>query len=310
MSQRSEWILVTPELAERWLEKKAPNRALNDNLALEYALAMEAGSWEQTHQGIAFDDAGRLVDGQHRLSAIPLSKKSVKMLVTRGLTREEVLTIDRGRVRDAADSLSIFRGHHVTKQVVAISNRTMHSSGHYATKAGSTPGGYWRISTATLDEFIRLHDAALKRVTDIGAANRTVGVRSAFFGSILLRAFYHLSVARLSLLIDVLSTGHYEDPDKDSAGLLLRDNLISRTDGWRGLTLIDHYRVERAVLAFKKGERLSKIYPATTELFPLPEEKGTVTVPAVVRRVQASRREKGSTAANARYAKKFKQDAL
>lgn len=290
MSRRTELILVTPEMAERWLASKAANRHLNENLALEYALVMEGGGWEETHQGLAFDDKGRLVDGQHRLQAVTLSRKAQKFLVTRGLTRDEVLAIDRGRVRDAADSLTIFRGQRVDKHTVAVANRVIHISSFYAAKVGRTPGATWRVSTDALDEFLRKHPAAMIRACELkNSHKRSTGISSALVGSLLFRAYYHMPDARLSQLIDVLATGHYDDKERDDAGLRLRDHVLAQTDGWRGNSLMDHFRMERAIKAFWKGERLARVFPATEEVFPLPEEKGTTSIPATLKRLEAAR---------------------
>lgn len=292
---RPEWIDVTPAIAERWLETKAANRNLNENLAIEYGLAMERGGWQQTHQGIAFNDKGQLVDGQHRLFAITLAKKTVKLLVVRGLTKDEVLAIDTGRVRTSADSLTIYRGTTVSKHVVAIANRVIHISPYYAAKAGKTPGSKWHVATADLDRFLKAHPAAMLTATSLSHRTHTFGISSAMTGSLLFRAYYHLPEKRMTQLIDVLATGHYDDEVKDSAALLLRTHLLQRTDGWRGTNIVDHYRMERAVKAFARGERIARIYPTTEEVFPIPEEAGVApNVPATLKRLEASRSAKGA----------------
>ena len=297
MAHRTEWLTVSPELAEKWLETKAPNRHLNERTVIEYGLVMEKGDWEETHQGLGFDERGRLVDGQHRLKALTLQRPGTKLrfLVTHGLTNAEVLAIDRNRVRDAADSLTIYRGTRVEKHTVAIANRVIHISPYYATKAGKTPGhgGGWRVSTQDLDQFLRTHSIAMMRASELKHRAHAHGLSSALIGSLLFRAYYHLPTARFDALLDVLATGHCDDRQRDSAGILLRDHLMTGTEGWRGTNLLDHYRMERAIKAFWKGEKLAKIYPATEELFLLPEEKGAVmTMPATIRRMENARAER------------------
>lgn len=306
---RTEWVLLTPELAERWLETKAPNRHVNENLVMEYALVMEAGGWEETHQGLAFDDKGRLCDGQHRLKALTLARKPIKFLVTRGLTQDEVLALDRGRMRDTADSLTIYRGARVDKHEVAIASRVIHISPHYATKSGKTPGGSWRLSTADVDQFLRSHATAMARAVELKHRAHTVGVTSAMMGALIFRAYYHLPTKRLDALIDVLATGHYDDKDSDSAGLLLREHVMIRAEGYRGTNLMDHFRMERAIKAFWKGEKLARIYPSTEELFPLPEERRDeqTKLPAVVRRMEAAR---GARAAHGHVVREAKRVAV
>ncbi|GGQ53922.1 hypothetical protein GCM10010195_06630 [Kitasatospora griseola] len=69
------------------------------------AAAIIRGEWKLTHQGIAFDENGALVDGQHRLHAIIEANVSVKMLVVYGLSEDVFPVLDSGKSRSAADAL-------------------------------------------------------------------------------------------------------------------------------------------------------------------------------------------------------------
>lgn len=62
-----------------------------------------------THQGIAFDENGELVDGQHRLNAIVEANIPVQMNVTYNVHRApgEVFTIDMGRKRTYANIVAM-----------------------------------------------------------------------------------------------------------------------------------------------------------------------------------------------------------
>lgn len=91
---------VTPELASEWLKKNYKNRSLSHDRIKQYTLAMISGNWVLTHQGIAFDDAGNLLDGQHRLQAVVKSGVTVKMNVTFDVERiGGIMEIDTGRAR-------------------------------------------------------------------------------------------------------------------------------------------------------------------------------------------------------------------
>jgi hypothetical protein len=74
-------ILITPEMAKEMLKKNVSNRAIRKVVVKGYADDMLAGAWRTTHQGIAFNSNGDLVDGQHRLSAIVLANKPIEMLI-------------------------------------------------------------------------------------------------------------------------------------------------------------------------------------------------------------------------------------
>lgn len=113
----SQWIDVTPEVAARWLKNNFRNRPISEDVVAAYARDMTNGVWVPTHQGVAFNDRDELIDGQHRLSAIVRSGKTVRMMVTFGLAStiagSEMTTmdaVDRGRTRSVADQLKIQHG--------------------------------------------------------------------------------------------------------------------------------------------------------------------------------------------------------
>jgi hypothetical protein len=102
---------VTPADAKRMLsdtEKNgAQNRALSKRRVSLIAEAIKKGDYKTTHQGIALDKKGSVVDGQHRLHGIVESDTAVRMLVTRGLEDDAMQVIDRGRSRTLGDVVSI-----------------------------------------------------------------------------------------------------------------------------------------------------------------------------------------------------------
>lgn len=75
-------MTVTPKMAKEWLTHNAENnREINLGRVKMYAEDMRNGKWKLTHQGIAFNADGQLIDGQHRLRAVIKSGVSVRMLV-------------------------------------------------------------------------------------------------------------------------------------------------------------------------------------------------------------------------------------
>lgn len=106
MPIRSRVETVTPAKAKAWLtESNADNRPLRKGWVTKLAEAIRRGEWQVTHQGIAFDENGVLLDGQHRLAAIGEAGTSVQMLVSRGVPAEVYDALDTGRARTAGDVL-------------------------------------------------------------------------------------------------------------------------------------------------------------------------------------------------------------
>jgi hypothetical protein len=122
---------IGPVTAAKYLENAPTNRRVDPRVVLGFARTMSAGRWRQTHQGIAFNSVGGLVDGQHRLSAIIKSGKTITMQVTRGLTDDDILVIDSGKARSSGDRLIIAGAttHHGTMTAAIVSSMTLAESG-------------------------------------------------------------------------------------------------------------------------------------------------------------------------------------
>ena len=94
---------VTPELAKAFLQKNTSNRAKRGRWISDLANMIQRGEWVTTHQGIAFAENGKLLDGQHRLEAIVLANKPVKMMVAINVPDDAFKVLDSGVKRTLAD---------------------------------------------------------------------------------------------------------------------------------------------------------------------------------------------------------------
>ena len=73
---------ITPEMAKTILTyRNKNNRKYRYNQLAKLSDAIEKGEWKVTHQCIAFDKDGNLIDGQHRLAAILQTGKTLPILV-------------------------------------------------------------------------------------------------------------------------------------------------------------------------------------------------------------------------------------
>lgn len=98
--------LITPELAAEYLSHNCTNRSLRGKDVDALARDMINGKFVLTHQGIALDSAGNLLDGQHRLSAVVKAGVSVYMRVTRGIKFEDAAFMDIGVKRNLQDGFA------------------------------------------------------------------------------------------------------------------------------------------------------------------------------------------------------------
>jgi hypothetical protein len=110
MPMTTEVTLVTPLVAEQWLNTNKQNRRLRPSLVAQYAQAMEAGEWKVNGEAIVFGASGRLLDGQHRLSACMHTGKPFASVVVRGVDDTAFDTIDQGLKRQPGDIIDIRYG--------------------------------------------------------------------------------------------------------------------------------------------------------------------------------------------------------
>ena len=74
-------VMVTPELAENLLETNERNRTPNKDKLAKIIYDIQHGSFELTHQAIAIDVNGKLIDGQHRLTGVVNTGIAVPMVI-------------------------------------------------------------------------------------------------------------------------------------------------------------------------------------------------------------------------------------
>lgn len=97
--------VIDPDLAALLLTGNVRNRSLSSVMVDSFARDMIAGNWRVTHQGIALDKDGRLLDGQHRLSAVVKSGVTIRTAVTYNADPESFRAVDMGRPRNSATIL-------------------------------------------------------------------------------------------------------------------------------------------------------------------------------------------------------------
>jgi hypothetical protein len=96
-------VRVGPALAAHWLKRNHPNnRRINQGQVAAFVADMQALKWILTHQGIAFDANGNLIDGQHRLHAIVQSGVEIDLLVVNNPEGDYQSPIDFGWKRNIA----------------------------------------------------------------------------------------------------------------------------------------------------------------------------------------------------------------
>lgn len=85
---------ITPATAELYLSMNGRNRKILAAHVEAIARDIRAGNWMMNAQPICFSRDGRLLNGQHRLSAVLKAGESIEVPVMRGLPEEAFATYD------------------------------------------------------------------------------------------------------------------------------------------------------------------------------------------------------------------------
>lgn len=101
------FVTITPKIAGEWLDTTAQNRKRRRDGIDAYSRDMSAGDWLVTGESIKFDKYGRLIDGQHRLESVILSRQPIVSLVVWGLEPEVQHRLDSGIPRSFWDQLTL-----------------------------------------------------------------------------------------------------------------------------------------------------------------------------------------------------------
>jgi hypothetical protein len=110
---------ISPKRASEMLAANTRNRPLSKPVVKAFAEAMRRGDWVVTHQGIAFDTNGVLIDGQHRLAAIVEAVVTVDVTVFNEVAEGTFDVLDTGKRRKASDVLAM-EGEKSTTMLAAM----------------------------------------------------------------------------------------------------------------------------------------------------------------------------------------------
>ena len=233
---------ITPTTAAAYLERNTGNRTLNPKHVEALADSMIAGHWQCTHEGIAFDLAGALIDGQHRLTAVVKSGCTITSLVFRDCEPSTFHVIGDASRRTAADVLHL-AGEVNTNVLAAAANFAI--IGSAARHASKTEVCLFLASKhgALLRKMV-LGDRIPSAV--VGALSRAV--RAAV-----------INEADALRFCDEYRRGSWDGPDSATCILRMSNDRNAR----RGR---EHYPYAvRAIMAFASGEKIARLYAATED---------------------------------------------
>lgn len=120
------WQIITPTQAEEILKNIHENqRSVRRSHVIRLANDMIRGRWKDNPSPIIFSKEGKLLDGQHRLTALMLAKKSINLFVANDTDQSVYSVLDRGLSRSITDSIHAAGHKQVTARMVATIRAAM-----------------------------------------------------------------------------------------------------------------------------------------------------------------------------------------
>lgn len=257
---KCEYTIVTPDQATEWLGNAAKNRRISERRVGLYAAAMKRGDWMLTNQGIAIDEFGKLIDGQHRLRAIVASQTPTELLVIRAAPSRTQLVLDQGLKRLPHDQVGLREGWEVTPLHMAVAKSMVTSIGG----AGETERRGIVADIQLLDRFyVRHHKAVEFAVAQFASRQKVKGVTIAPVLAPVARAFYSVDQNILVRFCEVVATG-MADRKGDGPAVVLRNWLLAGRDkALSARSGKDRYAIykktELALTAFIEKETIQKL---------------------------------------------------
>lgn len=249
---------IGPEQASEILGKNPNNRPIRNTVVDFYADQMANGLWRLTHQGIAIDEQGRLLDGQHRLAAIVKSGTVQKIMVTRMVPGDCQIAMDDHCKRTYGDALSISKGEKITQVDIAIVRGAI-----------ELPKSRKNVSKQELHDTFDSFRKPLEFIKKFIATKQRGVTSSPVMSAIVLAWFYVDDLCRLEEFCNILFGFELPDGSKDKAAVSLREWAL-RTGAHAGNKRNEIFKkAQRSIVSFMEMKSLEKIH-GTAVYYPWP----------------------------------------
>ena len=253
---------VSPEYAKEILKGNVKNRTLNARRVNALVAAIKRGEWKMNGDAVRIAKSGRLLDGQHRLSAVAQSGIAVEMLILRGLDENVFNTIDTGgRARGASDILQLSGVRNAN--VVAATARLVFLHRLKGNPFHGTPEDAPTVTQikALCEENVGIEEA----VAYMSGRNNIRKMMSASIGAFCLFTMREINAEVADEFMDSVNSG--EGLVRGDAALALRDRLLSNMMSNK-VRLSRYYMAALTIKAFKRhlaGEKVSTLRVAEQE---------------------------------------------
>jgi len=247
---------VSPEMAERWLDRNTHNRPIRQSRVDEYARDMAAGRWQMTGEAIKFDTSGALLDGQHRLWGVVEAGVPIRMMVVTGLAPESQSVMDTGARRSAGDALHLGGIPNSNLVAAAVKLLIAYDAGHLRRARNIINGQDVPVAThSEIKQWIDLNPGIVECVRD---ARRWPG-RSKACAAAALHVLRSIDVDEADEFIGRIINLNFHEQGGDPAKTLYERLIVSRTNRERLSSVTEMHMIFRAWNAERDGASLRKM---------------------------------------------------
>lgn len=227
----AEIALVTPKKAEQLLKMNTDNRNLNERKLREYVDSMNRGQWRLNGSSISISESKKLLDGQHRLTAVIKSNTSQSFVLVHNLKDEVFTTIDTGKNRNASDALKILGKTYTTSRAtlatkIIIWNRT---ETPILSSSNNDGGGYGGAGTKPSIEdiisFVNQNDLDEYILKSYSLSSKFKGIVVGEY-AFLYYIFSKIDIDDADEFFEIFTTGYYENMI-DNPVIWLRNKIIN-----------------------------------------------------------------------------------
>ncbi len=255
-------VQMTPQLAEKILERNTLNRPLKKGHAERLTRDMKNDKWRMNGETIKITTDGQLLDGQHRLWAVIESGKTVPMLIIEGLDPECMPTIDTGRPRSFGDVLAIDGKRNVTTAASAL--RWLH---WYRQNPRATTPGHAGATHSELHDLLNENPDFLDRASDIASTKRARHLVTQSALCFVYAMAFRADAGKAGAWLGLVESG--QGLDDRHPVLQLRDRMLANKLAAAKLPVLDICALTiKSWNHYLTGKRTKTLRWANTEQFP------------------------------------------
>lgn len=251
-------VRITPTMAAEMLNRNTHNRPINKSHVKHFCEIMQRGEMVMNGETIILDADDVVLNGQHRLSACVQSGIPFDSMIVSGIDLEAFKTIDGGKKRSVADSLSMQGETNATNLASAV--QAFVSFIDFGGVIRVSTGSATKVTPQLVDRILQSHPGIRTSMV----AMRKSKLYDNQYGY-LLHYLFTIVDRRLARDFAECLSGPHEDVSRPF--VLLREALIAQ--GHR--TDLRQNRAAKAIKAFnaeRSGARPKMLKFCSGEVFP------------------------------------------